>query len=132
MQFTLRRSLAAGTTGLALLTGTLVAAQPSQAACSSTAFFQVASKKIGASTLRLYENDCGNQYKGEIAGGLAGSKVRLRMNDGKATSWVAQPSAGVPAKTIALYAGSTVSRVYVDGYEVTKFGPVTGTLTFAR
>ena len=28
--------------------------------------------------------------------------------------------------------GRRVSRVYVDGYEVTKFGPVTGTLNFYR
>jgi hypothetical protein len=132
MQFTLRRFLAAATTVLAVAAGSTLAAPTSNAACSTTVFMQVASKKIGASTLYLYENGCKNQYKGEIAGGLAGSKVKLRMNDGKATDWYKQPSAGVPAKTIALYAGSSVTRVYVDGYEVTKFGPVTGTLTFAR
>ena len=133
MSFPVRRSLTAVTLLLALaVAALLLAAQPSRAACSTSAYFQAASKKIGASTLVLYQNGCKDRYKGHIYGGLAGSKVRLRMNDGKATSWVAQPSAGVPATTIALYAGSGVSRVYVDGYEVTKFGPVTGTLTFAR
>ena len=132
MQLTFRRSLAAATTVLAVAAGSTLAAPTSNAACSTTVYMQVASKKIGASTLYLYQNGCKDRYKGEIAGGLAGSRVRLRMNDGKATDWVSQPSAGVPAKTIALYAGSSVTRVYVDGYEVTKFGPVTGTLTFAR
>src|SRR5690242_3872583 len=90
MQFTLRRSLAAGTSALAVLAGTFATAAPSQAACSTTAYFQVASKKIGASTLVIYQNGCKDRYKGHIYGGLQGSKVKLRMNDGKDTGWFAQ------------------------------------------
>ena len=108
---------------LAVAAGSTLAAPASRAACWLTVYLQVASKKIGASTLYLYQNGCKDRYKGEIAGGLAGSKVRLRMNDGR-LAMNSSRRRGVPAKTIALYAGSTVTRVYVDGYEVTKFVPV--------
>jgi hypothetical protein len=132
MPFTLRRSLAAVTLLLALAVALLAAAQPTRAACSTSAYFQVASKKIGAATLVIYQNGCKDRYKGHIYGGLKSSKVKLRMNDGKDTGWYAQPSNGVPATTIAMYAGPSVTRVWAEGYEVTKFGPVTGTLNFYR